>query len=77
MALVWGECFHPSSNENPNDLNYNNKSKYDECGDFVQEHRITLAFEVVTSVLGDHGDVPTHPYLIRECFTSVLDILWH
>eukprot|EP00804_Cyclotella_cryptica_P001973 CCRYP_007402-RA/>CCRYP_007402-RA protein AED:0.00 eAED:0.00 QI:1964/1/1/1/1/1/3/1185/1091 len=64
MALVWGEGFHQSSNENVHDSSYDSKSKYDECGDFLEEHRLTLAFEVVSSVLGDHGDVPKHPYLI-------------
>ena len=42
------------------------KSMYDECGDYLQRHRLTLSFEVVTSVLGDHGDTPKKPYLIRE-----------
>lgn len=42
-------------------------SKYEECSKYVQEHRLTLAFEVVTSVLGDHGDVPKQPYLICKC----------
>ena len=39
-------------------------SKYEDCSDYLQEHRLTLAFEVITSVLGDHGDVPKQPYLI-------------
>lgn len=56
MELVWGE----SSIANKKD----SISKYCECSDHLQENRITLAFEVVTSVLGDHGDTPKHPYLI-------------
>ena len=49
-------------------------SKYDECSKYLQEHRLTLAFEVVTSVLGDHGDNPKHPYLICE-YKTLLSVL--
>jgi hypothetical protein len=43
-------------------------SKYDKCSDYLHKHRLTLAFEVVTSVLGDHGDIPKKPYLICKYF---------
>ena len=51
-------------------------SKYDECSKYVQEHRLTLSFEVVTSVLGDHGDNPKHPYLICELFCQFCSIVF-
>ena len=38
--------------------------KYEECSRYVEEHRLTLSFEVVTAVLGHHGDIPHHDYLI-------------
>lgn len=58
MTRVW----LPAAGDSVN----SSKSMYDECGDYLQRHRLTLSFEVVTSVLGDHGDTPKKPYLIRE-----------
>lgn len=40
------------------------KSKYEECSRVLEESRLTCAFEVVTSVLGDHGDIPNRDFLI-------------
>lgn len=38
--------------------------KYRECSEYVQSHRLTLSFEVVTSILGHHGAIPHRDYLI-------------
>ena len=46
------------------------EENYQLCSRFVQEHRLTLAFEVVTAVLGDHGAVPKRDFLI---LTAVAD----
>eukprot|EP00980_Cylindrotheca_fusiformis_P002955 scaffold683_cov124-Cylindrotheca_fusiformis.AAC.24 len=46
------------------------ESRYEECSGFLQENRLTLAFEVVTSVLGDHGDRPKKDFVI---LTAVAD----
>jgi uncharacterized protein (UPF0248 family) len=43
---------------------------YKACSDFVESNRLTLAFEVVTSVLGDHGARPKRDFLI---LTAVAD----
>jgi len=43
---------------------------YQECSDYVQEHRLTLSFEVVTAVLADHGDRPRRDFLI---LTAIAD----
>ena len=43
---------------------------FDECSDYVQKHRLTLAFEAVTAVTGDHGDRPRRDFLI---LTAVAD----
>ena len=48
----------------------NQEGKYRECSDFVEDNRYTLAFEVVTSVLGHHGDLPSRDFLI---LTAVAD----
>jgi hypothetical protein len=48
MSVVWGEV----------------RNKYQECSDYAQQYRLTLSFEVVTAVLGDHGDIPKQPYLV-------------
>ena len=37
---------------------------YNECSDYIIKHRLTLAFEVVTSVLGDHGDIPNMDFVM-------------
>jgi hypothetical protein len=52
MSMVWKEISGDTTH------------KYEECSDYVQQHRLTLSFEVVTAVLGDHGDIPKQPYLI-------------
>jgi hypothetical protein len=46
------------------------EQKYQECSAYVEEHRLTLSFEVVTTVLGDHGAQPNHDFLI---LTAVAD----
>jgi hypothetical protein len=43
---------------------------YRECSEFVEENRLTLAFECVTSVLGHHGDLPNKDFLM---LTAVAD----
>ncbi len=40
------------------------EEKYRECSAYVQSHRLTLSFEVVTSMLGHHGDLPKRDFLI-------------
>ena len=59
------------------------KGDYKACSDFIQQHRLTLAFECVTSVLGHHGDLPKRDFLIltavadraQECFYSTVELL--
>jgi hypothetical protein len=48
----------------------NIEEQYQQCSQFVEEHRLTLAFEVVTAVLGDHGAIPKRDFLI---LTAVAD----
>ena len=43
---------------------------YQRCSDFCEQHRLTLAFEVVTSFLGHHGDIPARDFLI---LTAIAD----
>ena len=38
--------------------------KYKECSDYVQQHRLTLSFELVSAVLGHHGDIPNRDFMI-------------
>lgn len=40
------------------------EEKYRECCEYLETHRLTLSFEVVTSILGHHGDIPKRDYLI-------------
>jgi hypothetical protein len=40
------------------------ESLFDACSAYVAEHRLTLAFEAVTAVLGDHGERPQRDFLI-------------
>lgn len=37
---------------------------FQQCSAYVEHHRLTLSFEVVTSVLGDHGARPHRDFLI-------------
>jgi hypothetical protein len=46
------------------------KAKYEELSRYLEDHRLTLAFEVVTAVMGDHGDIPKKDFLI---VTAVAD----
>ena len=51
--------------EGNNDIDYfNEEAKFRECSHFVESNRLTLSFEVVTSVLGHHGDIPKKDFLI-------------
>ncbi len=43
---------------------------YNTCSQYIVQHRLTLSFEVVTSVLGDHGAHPTRDYII---LTAIAD----
>ncbi|GAX11575.1 hypothetical protein FisN_1Lh066 [Fistulifera solaris] len=47
-----------------NDDNNNGDRMFRECSEYVEQNRYTLAFEVVTSFLGDHGDRPNRDFLI-------------
>jgi len=38
--------------------------EYRRCSDYIQKNRLTCSFEVVTSVLGHHGEIPKRDYLI-------------
>jgi len=38
--------------------------KYQDCSSFLEKNRLTLSFELVTNVLGHHGDLPKRNYLI-------------
>lgn len=40
------------------------QENYNECSTYVLQNRLTLAFELVTSLLGDHGDTPERDYMI-------------
>lgn len=46
------------------------EANYQKCSDYVEQHRLTLAFEVVTTVLGHHGDLPKRDFLV---LTAVAD----
>ena len=51
----------------------NNKvleANYLQCSEYVQSNRLTLSFEVVTAILGHHGDIPQRDFLI---LTAVAD----
>lgn len=37
---------------------------YKQCSDYLEQHRLTLAMELVTAVLGDHGAVPHRDFII-------------
>lgn len=57
--------------------------KYDHLSQFLSNRRLNVAFEVVTSVLGDHGDIPNKDFLIvtaiadrsKERFLSTTETL--
>jgi hypothetical protein len=59
------------------------ETRYQECSQFLQDCRWTLAFEVVTAVLGDHGDIPNRDFVLltaiadrsQERFLSTLELL--
>ena len=58
---------------NEDDTNQNDvaaESKYKVCSDVVESLRLTLSFEVVTSVLGQHGDISNRDFLI---LTAIAD----
>ena len=40
------------------------REEYHRCSEFIQRRRLTCSFEVVTSILGHHGDLPSRDYLI-------------
>ncbi len=40
------------------------KEEYERCSEYVHKQRLTCSFEVVTSILGHHGDLPKRDYLI-------------
>jgi hypothetical protein len=52
-------------NDNNVDIDdISNETKYKECIKYVEPHRLTLSFEVVTSVLGHHRDLRKRYFLI-------------
>ena len=40
------------------------REEYHRCSEFVRRRRLTCSFEVVTSILGHHGDLPSRDYII-------------
>ena len=40
------------------------KMEYEKCSDYIYNNRLTCSFEIVTSILGHHGDIPNKDYLI-------------
>jgi hypothetical protein len=52
------------TDENDTNLATTAEEMYEKCSAHVQQHRLTLSFEVVTSVLGDHGARPYRDFLI-------------
>lgn len=40
------------------------RQKVLECSDYIEQHRLCLSFEVVSTVLGHHGDIPNRNYLM-------------
>lgn len=40
------------------------REEYHRCSEFIQRRRLTCSFELVTSILGHHGDLPSRDYLI-------------
>ena len=46
------------------------KELYNTCSQYIVQHRLTLSFEVVTSVLGDHGARPMRDYIL---LTAIAD----
>lgn len=44
--------------------------RYFECSQYLEENRLTLSFEVVSAVLGDHGDTPIKDFVM---LTAVAD----
>lgn len=38
--------------------------RFQDCSSFLEHNRLTLSFELVTNVLGHHGDIPKRNYLI-------------
>jgi hypothetical protein len=60
FSRVWGE-----------DENGPSEVMYQKCVAYLQEHRLALAFECVTSFLGHHGDLPKQDYMV---LTAVADL---
>ena len=46
------------------------KDLFDQCSNYVAQNRLTLSFELITSVLGDHGARPLHDFII---LTAIAD----
>jgi hypothetical protein len=59
------------------------ETQYQECSQFLEDQGSTLAFEVVTAVLGDHGDIPNRDFVLltaiadkrQERFLSPLELI--
>jgi hypothetical protein len=65
-------AYHHENLSKDNDTNFATTAElmYEKCSAHVQQHRLTLSFEVVTSVLGDHGARPNRDFLI---LTAIAD----
>ncbi len=63
FARAWRN--HNSNEDDSGDTtNLEKEQKFLECSHYVETNRLTLSFEVVTSVLGHHGDLPSRDFLI-------------
>ncbi|KAL3912665.1 MAG: hypothetical protein SGARI_001037, partial [Bacillariaceae sp.] len=67
FARAW---WNTDADDNSNYKAAISENKYQECSDYIEQNRLTLAFEVVTTVLGDHGDIPNRDFMI---LTAVAD----
>jgi hypothetical protein len=53
-----------SSNDDDDEIIHAAEQLYQNCSQFIARNRLTVSFEVVTSVLGDHGARPNYDYII-------------
>jgi hypothetical protein len=75
VRAFWNDNPYHNNNDGDDSSAKNNESypmetKYEECSRYLQQHRLTCAFEVVTAVLGDHGQIPQQDFLI---LTAIAD----
>ena len=78
--VILRQHFHRSWYE---ESNTTGQIMYQECSQYVESHNLTLAFELVTAVLGHHGEIPKKDFLILTAvaekttprFYSTIEIL--